>query len=206
MNCFLERWFLTRRPPIDEYYNLAVSKDDLKPSGVISPKTLGFAASLKAAIYNIGTEILYFQCFVTTDMFLFSKSIIPEDSKILDRDLEHVLWNSAILSDPSENLHAALDWEVTFLRCGAVPTKTAKRDKNQNYQKLGLGLNFKKYNSSFAPASQQIIKILIKGGKEKIRDLSSSSIYFERESPGPAGPDRTGPVSGAGAEIKTGRD
>ena len=31
------------------------------------------------AIYHIGTEILYFQCFVTTDMFLFSKSIIPED-------------------------------------------------------------------------------------------------------------------------------
>ena len=42
------------------------------------------------AIYNIGTEILYFQCFLTTDMFLFSKSIIPEDSKISRRDLEHV--------------------------------------------------------------------------------------------------------------------
>ena len=65
-------------------------------------------------IYNIGTEILDFQCFLTTDMFLFSKCIIPEDSKISRRDLEHVLWNSVILSDLGEKLHAALDWEVTF--------------------------------------------------------------------------------------------
>ena len=49
--------------------------------------------SILKVIYNIGTEILYFQCFVTTDMFLFSKSIIPEDSKISRRDLEHALWN-----------------------------------------------------------------------------------------------------------------
>ena len=41
------------------------------------------------AIYNIGTEILYFQCFVTMDMFLFSKSIIPEDSKSARRVLKH---------------------------------------------------------------------------------------------------------------------
>ena len=59
-------------------------------------------------------------------MFLFSKSIIPDDSKILDRDLEHVLWKLTILSDLGEHLHAALDWEVTLLRCGAVPTKTPK--------------------------------------------------------------------------------
>ena len=30
---------------------------------------------------NIGTEIIYFQCFATTDIFLVSKSIIPEDFK-----------------------------------------------------------------------------------------------------------------------------
>ena len=48
-------------------------------------------------------------------MFLFSKSIIPEDSKILDRYLGHVLWKLTILTDPGENLHAALDWEVTLL-------------------------------------------------------------------------------------------
>ena len=41
-------------------------------------------------IYDIGVKILYFQCFVTTNMFLLSKSIIPEDSKISRRDLEHV--------------------------------------------------------------------------------------------------------------------
>ena len=40
-----------------------------------------FYLSILKVIYNIGTEILYFQCFVTTDMFLFSKSIIPEEIK-----------------------------------------------------------------------------------------------------------------------------
>ena len=126
----------------------------------------------KKTIYDIGTEILYFQCFVTTDMFLFSKSIIPEDSKISRRDLEHVLWNLAILSDPGENLHAALDWEVTFLWCGAVPTKTPKRHNSKNTQKsklskVRIGVKLQKYNSSFAPASQQRIKRLNQSSKKK---------------------------------------
>ena len=38
-------------------------------------------------IYDIGTKIIYFQCFVTTDMFLFSISIIPEDLESSRRDL-----------------------------------------------------------------------------------------------------------------------
>ena len=38
-------------------------------------------------IYDIGTEILYFQFFVTTDMVLFSISIIPEDLESSRRDL-----------------------------------------------------------------------------------------------------------------------
>ena len=38
-------------------------------------------------IYDIGTKILYLQCFVTTDMFLFSISIIPEDLESSRRDL-----------------------------------------------------------------------------------------------------------------------
>ena len=38
-------------------------------------------------IYDIGTEILYVQCFVTTDMFLFSISIILEDLESSRRDL-----------------------------------------------------------------------------------------------------------------------
>ena len=38
-------------------------------------------------IYDIGAKILYFQCFVTTDMFLFSISIIPEDLETSRRDL-----------------------------------------------------------------------------------------------------------------------
>ena len=36
---------------------------------------------------RVGTEFLYFQCFVTTDMFLFSISIIPEDLESSRRDL-----------------------------------------------------------------------------------------------------------------------
>ena len=38
-------------------------------------------------IYAIGTEFLYFRCLVTTDMFLFSISIIPEDLESSRRDL-----------------------------------------------------------------------------------------------------------------------
>ncbi len=38
-------------------------------------------------IYDIGTEILYFQRFVNTDMFLFSVSIILEDLESFRRDL-----------------------------------------------------------------------------------------------------------------------
>ena len=37
--------------------------------------------------YDLGAKILYFQCFVTTDMFLFSISIIPEDLESSRRDL-----------------------------------------------------------------------------------------------------------------------
>ena len=38
-------------------------------------------------IYDIGTEILYFQCFVTTDMFLFCKPIIFSGNCRICRDL-----------------------------------------------------------------------------------------------------------------------
>ena len=38
-------------------------------------------------IYEIGIKIKYFQCFVTTDMFLLSISIIPEDLESSRRDL-----------------------------------------------------------------------------------------------------------------------
>ena len=42
---------------------------------------------MKPGIYDIGTEIIHFQCFVTTDMLLFSISIIPEDLDTSRRDL-----------------------------------------------------------------------------------------------------------------------
>ena len=62
--------------------------DDLKPSGAIFQKTLGFAASLKAAIYNIGTEtILYFQCSATTDDELFSIFNLNQEIKSSRQDL-----------------------------------------------------------------------------------------------------------------------
>ena len=34
------------------------------------------------AIYDIGTEILNFRCFCTMEMFLFSKSIIPDENSV----------------------------------------------------------------------------------------------------------------------------
>ena len=41
----------------------------------------------KPGICDIGTEILYFQCFVTTDMFLFCKPIIFSGNCRILRDL-----------------------------------------------------------------------------------------------------------------------
>ena len=41
----------------------------------------------KKTIYDIGTEILKFQCLNCFKTPLFCKSIIPEDSKISRRDL-----------------------------------------------------------------------------------------------------------------------
>ena len=68
---------------------------------------------------------------------------------------------------------------------------TPKIHKNQNYQKLGLGLNFKKYNSSFAPASQQRIKRLNQRRKRKnTRFKQQFDLFWERESQ----PGRTGPA------------
>ena len=40
-------------------------------------------------VYDIGTKIPYFQCFVTTDLFLFSKSIILEEIKSARRVLSY---------------------------------------------------------------------------------------------------------------------
>ena len=67
-------------------------------------------------ISNIGTEILYFQCFVTTDMFLFCKSIIfsgdcsarfaPLESSVKTRF--KAFWDLFF-----ENLYATLASQVT---------------------------------------------------------------------------------------------
>ena len=43
--------------------------------------------NLKNEIYDIGTNILYFQCFVTTDMFLFCKPIFFSGICRIFRDL-----------------------------------------------------------------------------------------------------------------------
>ncbi len=43
-----------------------------------------FYLSILKVIYNIGTEILYFQCFVHHGYVFVPKSIIPEESKAED--------------------------------------------------------------------------------------------------------------------------
>ena len=69
-------------------------------------------------IYDIGTKILYFQCFVTTDMFLFCKPIFFSGICRIFRDLAfrsiktrfQGFWD--ILC---ESLPASLDSQVPFL-------------------------------------------------------------------------------------------
>ena len=51
------------------------------------PPSVKSAGAKKPAICDIGTEILYFQCFVTTDMFLFCKPIIFSGNCCVFRDL-----------------------------------------------------------------------------------------------------------------------
>ena len=65
------------------------------------------------AIYDIGTEILNFHCFCTMEMFLFSKSIIPDENSVkisrrifLDRSQGLKCTKKTSFF---ENLHAALD-------------------------------------------------------------------------------------------------
>ena len=71
--------------------------------------------NLKNEIYDIGTKILYFQCFVTTDMFLFCKSICFSGMSRIFRDLAFGsiktrfkgFWDIFF-----EKLHATLDSQV----------------------------------------------------------------------------------------------
>ena len=51
------------------------------------PPSVKSAGAKKPGICDIGTEILYFQCFVTTDMFLFCKPIIFSGNCRICRDL-----------------------------------------------------------------------------------------------------------------------
>ena len=74
--------------------------------------------NLKNEIHDIGTKILYVQCFVTTDMFLFCKSIFFSGMCRIFRDLAFGsiktrfkgIWDIFF-----ENLHATLDSQVPFL-------------------------------------------------------------------------------------------
>ena len=65
------------------------------------------------AIYDIGAKILNFHCFCTMEMFLFSKSIIPDENSVkisrrifLDRSQGLKCTKKTSFF---ENLHAALD-------------------------------------------------------------------------------------------------
>ena len=74
---------------------------------------MGGGAVAKNAIPYIGTEILNFHCFCTMEMFLFSKSIIPDEKSIkisrrifLDRSQGLKCTRKTSFF---ENVHAALD-------------------------------------------------------------------------------------------------
>ena len=122
-------------------------------------------------------------------MFLFSKSIIfgrtTTDWRVLSRGSVKTRFKA--IFEKGEIFD--LVWNLLIFR---LSTKLTKRHKNQNYQKLGLGLNFKKYNSSFAPASQQRIKRLNQRRKRtNTRFKQQFDLFWERESrPGRTGPAR----------------
>ena len=69
-------------------------------------------------IYDIGTKILYFLCFVTTDMFLFCKPIIFSGNCRIFRDLAFgsvkTRFKAFCMGHFFEHLHAALDSQVMF--------------------------------------------------------------------------------------------
>ena len=69
------------------------------------------------AIYDIGAKILIFHCFCTMEMFLFSKSIIPDENPVnisrrifLDRSQGLKCTNKTKIT--FENLHATLDSQL----------------------------------------------------------------------------------------------
>ena len=118
-----------------------------------------------AQIYiDIGTTFLYFQCFVTTDMFLFCKPINFSGNCRILRDLALGSVKTRFKAIKARFFGPDRLFSWTFapggrLRYEAYNVEVSKY-QGSKLPKLELGINLQKYNSSFAPASQQRIKIL----------------------------------------------
>ena len=93
----------------------------------------------KKTIYDIGTEILKFQCLNCFKTPLFCKSIIPEDSKISRRDLSFASVKSrfkAILKKWNFRLSTKFIEFVDWVR-------NKHKQINENLMKNALNMNLK---------------------------------------------------------------
>ena len=121
------------------------------------------------AIYNIGTEILYFQCLNCLQTRLFCKSIIPEDSGITRRALS----NASVKTRFKAILKIKDAWFcIPVLRFYVLTlllqnNTTPKNTQQLRFSKFDLRLNLENDNSSFAPASRKLIKRLNQMRKQK---------------------------------------
>ena len=130
---------------------------------------------------NLRTKILYFQCFVTTDMFLFCKPLVFSGNCRIFKDLAF-----GSIKTRFEAILKKLDFsiQIYFLQLfGEIC-----RPKMPKVSKLGLALNLKKCTSSFAPASQQRIKRLKPTNTRFKQQFDSFSFRESCGWPGPARP------------------
>ena len=67
-------------------------------------------------IYDIGTKILYFQCFVTTDMFLFCKPIIFSGNCRICRDHIHLPNTRQMAIRARGYLKISLKYNINWLK------------------------------------------------------------------------------------------
>ena len=86
---------------------------------------------------------------------------------------------------------------IGFLLTKGIPSYRGKQVSDGNFktqfQKLGLGLNLKECTSSFAPASQQRIKIL-KPTNMRLKQQSEQFWVAEKNTKGGGAPKRPAPL------------
>ena len=87
--------------PLTKMYFVAQSREHPRQKVYLVRNMSGSNScyTYKKTIYDIGTEILKFQCLNCFKTPLFCKSIIPEDSKISRRDLSFASVKSRFKSD-----------------------------------------------------------------------------------------------------------